>query len=323
MIRFLVRWLIVAALGSAAAWFGPPVLRERAPRVYGFAASAFARLPAPSAVVGRLRFARDRSEDQSAGSGSDADSGQVVSHGADTPGVSASGAAEPPAPPLPWGVVKAAAPFFDSSMHRLGTLPGGTPVVWTDRRDSTSGPVAECQPKLNGQWRSVSVIVLESDLALFDEEFEDADPARRDALVAYFAASAKLEKLRADAEARIEAARRNPHERDLAEAKSALDKVQAEANAVNEKVRWSNTHDLPGGSDERGRLLHRANEIRVEQAGARARFDEVSAKWKAWADDHPAPPSGTRPPDTPAMRALAEEMDRLRPLASKLVPGLR
>lgn len=226
-------------------------------------------------------------------------------------------AAENPDPGLPWGVVATNSFCYDGSHRRLGTLPGGTPVERVATRDHASGPLVLCKVLWKGRWQEREMWLSAADLILFDgASYSETDRASRDAVLDYCAAWGRYEAAKSAFEARRASA--NPHAAEYEKAKARHEEMQREVDEVLAKVRYSNTHDLPGGPKERAALLARANELRVEQRDEAAAFAEVRDRWQAWEDSHAA----KAVPEPPEMRAAAAEMARLRPAASAIVPGL-
>ena len=223
-----------------------------------------------------------------------------------------------PDPGLPWGVVMTNSACFDGRLRRAGTIPGGTAVEQVEVRTAPAGDFMRCKVLWKGEWQDREMWFRAPDVVIFGGPcYAEADPAARDAVLDYCAAWGRYEAARAANAAR---ALSNPHEAEYGEAKARHDALEAEVEDVLARVRYSNTHDLPGGQRERAQLLARANRLRVEQRDEAAAFAAVRDRWQAWEDAHPA--AGRTPPPTPEMRAAAAEMQRLRPAASALLHGI-
>jgi hypothetical protein len=90
---------------------------------------------------------------------------------------------------------------------------------------------------------------------------------------------------------------------------------------VNSKIRWANTHDLPGGPTERARLLQEGRNLRSQQVAEDAEFKPIRDKWTEWERKHPE--QRWRPvKETPEMKELQAIVDRLRPAAQQICQGI-
>ena len=340
-------WCAGAAALCAAIWFGLPILRESAPEAYGKLSGIFG-IPASDAPEKPEGAETPAEEDWELAEAEEGRAEPLATPPAaptipETPTVAqaphAPAAATPPrAPdndpdeprpptsPAPnWGVAAAAKTgIFDASGAKRGWIPAGSIVAWTRRTTIPSQPgktFAECYLLRSSGWQPETFLADTADLVLFEgATYEETDPAQRKAAGEYFSLLGRYETLRAAAEARTATARRNPHEEEYRAAKAKFDDVQNEVNAIMARVRWSDTHDLPGGVRERGQLLQRAQALRPVQNEAHRQFNPIREKWEAWEAAHPA--SAAPPVSTPDMRLLEKELDRLRPEVAKFVPGL-
>ena len=223
-----------------------------------------------------------------------------------------------PDPGLPWGVVLTNVPCFDGRLRVVGTIPGGTAVEQVEARTAPTGAFVRCKVLWKGEWQDREMWFRAPDVAIFGGPcYAEADPATRDAVLDYCAAWGRYEAARA---ANVARAAVNPHQEEYERARAAHEAMRAEVEDVLARVRYSDTHDLPGGPRERAELLARANRLRVEQRDEAAAFAAVRDRWQAWEDAHPA--AASVPAPTPEMRAAAAEMQRLRPAASALLQGL-
>ncbi len=348
MKRFWISWCVVAAALCGAIWFGLPAMRESAPDAYRGLAGLFGITPAapvspvapvaPAAPVSPVApvasvapVAKVAPVTPAAPVAPVAKVAPVASVAPVAPVAKAAPVTpeEPQLPPSPapnWGVVSSAkTDTFDSTGAKRGTIQAGSAVAWTRRSTLPSQPgktFAECFLLRNGEWHPAAFFVATSDLVLFEGvAYEETNPAQRDAAMEYFTLLGRYETLRAAAEARAAAERQNPYEAEYRAAKAKFDEIQTEVNAIMERVRWSDTHDLPGGIRERGQLLQRAQALRPVQNEARRAFNPIREKWEAWEAQHPN--SGSNAPvSTPDMRLLEKELARLRPEVAKFVPGL-
>jgi hypothetical protein len=218
-----------------------------------------------------------------------------------------------------WGVLVRNADFFDPKMKKLGTLPGGTVVEHMTVVQKPEGEVVSCRVLRNLEWQPRAVVFFTADLVRFDGvTYADAPRRERDAVMDYCTASAKLDALRA---AQQPKRAKNPFEEEYRAAKAKHDAFQKHVNEVNSKIRWANTHDLPGGPTERARLLQEGRELRGKQVAEDAAFKPIRDKWTDWEKKHPQ--QNWRPvKETPEMKELQQIIDKLRPAVVQICPGL-
>ena len=218
-----------------------------------------------------------------------------------------------------WGVLVRNADFFDPKMKKLGTLPGGTVIEHMTVVRKDEGEVVSCRVLRNLEWAPRAVVFFTADLVRFDGvTYADAPRRERDAVIDYCTASAKLEALRA---AQQPKRGKNPFEEEYRAAKAKHDAFQKHVNEVNSKIRWANTHDLPGGPTERARLLQEGRVLRGQQATEDAAFKPIRDKWTDWEKKHPQ--QNWRPvKETPEMKDLQKIVDKLRPTVVQLCPGI-
>lgn len=222
-------------------------------------------------------------------------------------------------PGYPWGVLVRDADFFDPQMKKLGTLPAGSVIEHMTVKKLPEGEVVSCRVLRNLEWKQRAVVFFTADLVRFDGvTYADAPRKERDVVIDYCTAAGKLEALRA---AQQPKRGKNPYEAEYQAAKAKHDAFQKHVNEVNSKIRWANTHDLPGGPTERARLLQEGRVLRGQQATEDAAFKPIRDKWADWEKRHPE--QQWRPvKETPEMKELQKVVDRLRPAALQVVPGL-
>ncbi|MBR1608796.1 MAG: hypothetical protein IJ678_04180, partial [Kiritimatiellae bacterium] len=229
-------------------------------------------------------------------------------------------------PGFPWGVIVTNSFCYDPALKRLGRLPGGTVVAWTGKRATPIGEVADVYVMRNREWQPNPRALLVSDLILFEgATYAETDPSQRDPVIDWCAAYGKLEQLRADAaKASSGPVAGNPYQQEYDAAKTKFDSVQNEVNAVMSKIRWSDTHELPGGLRERGELMRRAQALRPLQNDARRAFLEIEGKYNSWAETEGRKRESSSAASDRALRMkmLEEEMERLRPAVQSVVPGI-
>ncbi len=222
-------------------------------------------------------------------------------------------------PGYPWGVLVRDADFFDPQMKKLGTLPAGSVIEHMTVVKKPEGEVVSCRVLRNLEWKQRAVVFFTADLVRFDGvTYVDAPRKERDAVIDYCTAAGKLEALRA---AQQPKRGKNPHEAEYQAAKAKHDAFQKRVNEVNSKIRWANTHDLPGGPTERARLLQEGRNLRGQQVAEDAAFKPIRDKWTEWERKHPE--QHWRPvKETPEMKELQKIVDKLHPTVSQLCPGL-
>lgn len=221
-------------------------------------------------------------------------------------------------PGFPWGVVATNSACYDQSMRRLGMLAGGTPVEAVSRKYWPDAALVECKVLRKRVWQDRTVWIREGDLVLFDgETYAEADADERDTAIDYFTALGTYERERAKAEPKRA---RNPFAAEYENAKAEYDALLGEISQTLEKVRYSNTHELPGGAVERGQLLTRANELRVMQREMTARFEPIRDKWQQWEDENASPASPPQAP-SPAMVEARNTLRTLQPQMRRIAPG--
>ena len=218
-----------------------------------------------------------------------------------------------------WGVLVRNADFFDPQMKKLGTLPGGTVIEHMTVVQKDEGEVVSCRVLRNLEWAPRAVVFFTADLVRFQGvTYADAPRKERDVVIDYCTAAGKLEALRA---AQQPKRGKNPYEAEYQAAKAKHDAFQKHVNEVLAKVRYANTHDLPGGPAERARLLSESRTLRSQQVTEDAAFKPIRDKWTEWERKHPEP--SFRPvKTTPEMKQLQEQIDRLRPAAQQICPGI-
>ncbi|MBQ6103747.1 MAG: hypothetical protein IJL06_08760 [Kiritimatiellae bacterium] len=222
-------------------------------------------------------------------------------------------------PGYPWGVLVRNADFFDPQMKKLGTLPAGSVVEHMTVVQKPEGEVVSCRVLRNLEWKQRAVVFFTADLVRFQGvTYADAPRKERDVVIDYCTAAGKLESLRA---AQQPKRGKNPYEAEYQAAKAKHDAFQKHVNEVNSKIRWANTHDLPGGPTERARLLQEGRVLRGQQATEDAAFKPIRDKWTDWERKHPEQP--WRPvKETPEMKELQKIVDKLRPTVVQLCPGI-
>ncbi len=222
-------------------------------------------------------------------------------------------------PGYPWGVLVRDAAFFDPQMKKLGTLPAGSVIEHMTVVKKPEGEVVSCRVLRNLEWKQRAVVFFTADLVRFDGvTYADAPRKERDAVIDYCTAAGKLEALRA---AQQPKRGKNPHEAEYQAAKAKHDAFQKRVNEVNSKIRWANTHDLPGGPTERARLLQEGRNLRGQQVAEDAAFKPIRDKWTEWERKHPE--QHWRPvKETPEMKELQKIVDKLRPAVQQICPGI-
>ena len=212
-------------------------------------------------------------------------------------------------PGYPWGVLVRDADFFDPQMKKLGTLPAGSVIEHMTVVKKPEGEVVSCRVLRNLEWKQRAVVFFTADLVRFDGvTYADAPRKERDIVIDYCTAAGKLEALRA---AQQPKRGKNPYEAEF----------QKRVNEVNSKIRWANTHDLPGGPTERARLLQEGRNLRSQQVAEDAAFKPIRDKWTDWERKHPE--QHWRPvKETPEMKELQAIVDKLRPAAQQICPGI-
>ena len=216
-------------------------------------------------------------------------------------------------PGFGWAVLVRGAPYFDKEMRRLGTLPGGSVVAPRTVVVKDGVEVASCRILVakTRKWRTDYVVMRTEDMIRFEVPYAETDPAQRDAAIDYFTVNGRLEALRDRARAALPT---NPFESEYRAAKEKYDELQTEINAVMAELRRSE-------GSRRQALMQRAQALRPKQVAARQEFDPVRQRWEAWESEHPDA-AEAEIPETPEMRALQQELDRLRPSVSSFISGL-
>ena len=222
-------------------------------------------------------------------------------------------------PGYPWGVLVRDADFFDPQMKKLGTLPAGSVIEHMTVVKKPEGEVVSCRVLRNLEWKQRAVVFFTADLVRFDGvTYADAPRKERDVVIDYCTAAGKLEALRA---AQQPKRGKNPYEAEYQAAKAKHDAFQKHVNEVNAKIRYSNTHNLPGGPTERARLMQEGRNLRGQQVAMDAEFKPIRDKWTEWERKHPE--QHWRPvKETPEMKELQAIVDRLRPAATQICPGI-
>ena len=218
-----------------------------------------------------------------------------------------------------WGVLVRNADFFDPQMKKLGTLPAGSVIEHMTVVQKPEGEVVSCRVLRNLEWAPRAVVFFTADLVRFQGvTYADAPRRERDAVIDYCTAVSKIEALRA---AQQPKRGKNPYEAEYQAAKAKHDAFQKHVNEVLAKVRYANTHDLPGGPAERARLLSESRTLRSQQVTEDAAFKPIRDKWTDWERKHPEQP--WRPvKETPEMKELQKIIDKLRPTVVQLCPGI-
>ena len=216
-------------------------------------------------------------------------------------------------PGFGWAVLVRGAPYFDKEMRRLGTLPGGSVVAPRTVVVKDGVEVASCRILVakTRKWRPDYVVMRTEDMIRFEVPYAETDPAQRDAAIDYFTVNGRLEALRDRARAALPT---NPYESEYRAAKEKYDELQTEINEVMAELRRSE-------GSRRQALMQRAQALRPKQVAARQEFDPVRQRWEAWESEHPDA-AEAEIPETPEMRALQQELDRLRPSVSSFISGL-
>jgi len=211
-----------------------------------------------------------------------------------------------------WAVVIKSAPYFDKDMRRLGTLPGGSVVSPRTVVVKDDVEVASCRlfDMKNRKWRTNYFVMHTSDLIRFEVPYSQTDPAQRDAVIDYFTVNGRLEALRDRARAALPT---NPYEAEYRAAKAKFDTLQTEINEVMAELRRSD-------GSRRQALMQRAQALRPRQTAALREFNPIKERWQAWENEHPSAETAVIE-DTPEMRALQAELDRMRPSVS-FISGL-
>ena len=105
----------------------------------------------------------------------------------------------------------------------------------------------------------------------------------------------------------------NPYEAEYRAAKAKFDTLQTEINEVMAELRRSD-------GARRQALMQRAQALRPKQTAALREFNPVKERWQAWENEHPDAGEAAIE-ETPEMRALQAELDRMRPSVS-FISGL-
>ena len=211
-----------------------------------------------------------------------------------------------------WAVVIKNAPYFDKNMRRLGMLPGGSVVSPRTVVVKDDVEVASCRifDVKSRKWRTDYVVMRTSDLIRFDVPYSQTDPAQRDAVIDYFAVNGRLEALRERARADLPT---NPYEAEYQAAKAKFEPLQLEINQLTAEMRRSE-------GAHRQRLMHRLTELRPRQTAALSEYNPIKERWQAWEREHPSAETAVIE-ETPEMRSLQAELDRMRPSVS-FISGL-
>ena len=221
-------------------------------------------------------------------------------------------------PGFGWGVVVTNSFCYDGSLRSIGKLSGGTVVAHMTKATRNGREWVSCKVLRDLEWQARTVVLETADVRLFDVPYKDTDRAQRDAIIDYCTAYGKLEALRAAA---VPHRGRNPHEAEYRAAKAKHDALSKEIGELRQKERLSQRQDLPGGPEERQRVLSRLRELKGEQARDNAVFNPIRDRWVAWEQAHPQiDPSMVS--TTPEMQEQMDAMARLKPVVEKICPGL-
>jgi hypothetical protein len=168
------------------------------------------------------------------------------------------------------------------------------------------------------EWQPRTVVMETADVLLFDVPYKDTDRTQRDAIIDYCTAYGRLEALRAAA---VPSRGLNPHEAQYRAAKAKHDALVREIGELKRKEKISQRQDLPGGREERQRVLARLRDLKGEQVRDDAVFNPIRDKWVAWEQAHPEIDS-SMVSTTPEMQEQMDAMARLKPVVEKICPGL-
>lgn len=211
-------------------------------------------------------------------------------------------------PGYDWGVVVTNSFVYDEKMRQIGVIEGGTVIERVSDSMQPDGRVMRCHYLKERKWSRGTIIIYESDLAMFEGKYADANKAQRDIIIEYCQLSGKLEAQRAKLAESV--ASRNPH---LAEYKTALREQRefyAKANATRAEAE--------SASDaSRTELTDQLRRMKMTEPDVNKRVSEAKKLYDEWLAQNVKP--GLK---TIEIQQLENRVKSLRPRAAQIVPGI-
>ena len=204
---------------------------------------------------------------------------------------------------LYWGVTIVDAPFYDrDGKLRDDKIAGGTLIEQTGTKSSSKGEMAICRIWRKTGWAG-SYLVSTADLIRFDGGREEVDADDVENLCLYYNYSATVE--RRKEELVRKAASANPHYAELKRKATAYKEHQKRAEELTAK------RDQAKGA-ERSRIIAELTQLKNAEAREASEVQALTRKYEEWKKAHPST-SGADPSADPVCRGYLGKMAELKP----------
>ena len=202
-----------------------------------------------------------------------------------------------------WGVTIVDAPFYDrDGKLRDDKLAGGTLIEQTGAKSSSKGEMAICRIWRKSGWAG-SYLVSTADLIRFDGGRDEVDADDVENLCRYYNYSAAVE--RRKEELVQKAASANPHYAELKRKATAYKEHQKRAEELTAK------RDQAKGA-ERSKIIAELTQLKNAEAREASEVQALTRKYEDWKKSHPSV-SGADPSADPVCRGFLNKMNELKP----------
>ncbi len=322
--KFVRRYLATAVAGTAAIYFGMPLLRPLLlPAAAGDAAAAGTAVSGTTGGVavaaagprmrGRIAHPPRHPQERPAVPSPSATVSPPAAAPSTSPvivvherGYTPSTQVVPSSGPgvSHWGVTVAEAAVFTPEGRRMElTLPGGTLIEQRGLTRTADGKeMALCRVWRHNRWTGPYLIAT-ADLLRFAGTREEVDAEQVDALCRYYALNGMLEARRRELQ---------PSPLDSYPQGAELRKAYADYQAAAAQARELTARLDTAQGAERARIADELRRIKNEVPRLQQRIETLNRQYKEWKARQPSAAAGN-PADDPLVREIEQEMAALRP----------
>ena len=324
MKRFLTTYLITALIGTAAVYWGTPMIADTLPRST-IPEPAVPRPPTDDLTPTATFFER-MSPATDAPSADPGDSGQrlgtrsvdgddaPVSTPPDAPIIEPPPVIPPYCPPASmtnassWAILIQRTAHYSKSGKNLGMLPAGTVGEVIKTTTSSDGDVAVCLIEQKGQWKG-PILIGVANLVMFEGPLTAVPADTLSLLHHYYTLKERIDARTATIQQAITAA--NPHAAAFNRATDAVNEFVIRAKKMT--VAFKATTG-PARSD----LLDQLKRMKFEQVRLNAELSQAEARMKEWNANNPTSPAHAAP--DPELSGWLAELRRLEPRKKAIIP---
>jgi hypothetical protein len=324
MKRFLTTYLFTAVSGTAAVYYGTPMIAAKLPRLtnpeFAIIRPSVDDLTPSSISFRRMSPATDAPSadpgDSALGSGTQSTEGEgdPIDKAPEAPIIEPPPVIPPYQPPASathassWAILIQRAVHYSTGGKNLGMLPAGTVGEVIKTTTSSDGDVAVCLIEQNGQWKG-PILIGVANLVMFEGPLTAVPADTLSLLHHYYTLKERIDARTATIQQAITAA--NPHAAAFNRATDAVNEFVIRAKKMT--VAFKATTG-PARSD----LLDQLKRMKFEQVRLNAELSQAEARMKEWNANNPTSPAHAAP--DPELSGWLAELRRLEPRKKAIIP---